>query len=196
MARPRTEPAEARRRRILDAARAMLIRKDYEDIVLDDVAKAAGLAKGTLYLYFKNKDDLISAVLCSMVLELEDCLRQAHEQGPLEELETVARLYLEFMDTNHDFMAQVFRQDPVLSHTRAVIPVRESFLQVLGLISQRVAKAIKMGLLRPHDPRWGALYYLSLIRMQLIWKALSASKRPLKEKAGDVMKLYLKGVGA
>jgi AcrR family transcriptional regulator len=196
MARPRTEPAQARRNRILKAARALLIRKDYEDIVLDDVAQAAGLAKGTLYLYFKNKNGLISAVLTDMVCGLEDCLRKANEKDPLMNLRTIARLHLEFLDENHDFMTQILRQDPVLSHGRAAAPMLAAFNRHMGLLSQRVRKATEAGLLRPHDPHWGALHFMSLIRMQLVWKVLSGSKRPLKEKADEVMKLYLKGVGA
>jgi len=196
MARPRTEPAEARRRRILTAARALLIRKDYEAIVLDDVAKEAGLAKGTLYLYFKNKEDLISAVLTDMASGLEKCLLEADGPDPLKELRAIARLHLEFLDENHDFMTQILRQDPILSHGRGAAPMLANFKKHMGLLSQRIRKAIDAGRLRPHDPHWGALYFMSIIRMQLVWKVISGSKRPLKEKAGEVMTLYLKGVGA
>ena len=45
MARPRTEPAPVRRRRISEAAKKSLIRKGYEDIRLEDVAQEAGIAK-------------------------------------------------------------------------------------------------------------------------------------------------------
>ncbi|MBI5244201.1 MAG: TetR/AcrR family transcriptional regulator [Elusimicrobia bacterium] len=216
MARPRTESAEARRRRILNAARALLIRKDYEDVVLDDVARRADVAKGTLYLYFRSKEDLISEVLCDMVGELEAQLRRAGESDPLKELRTIARLHLEFLDENHDFMTQVLRQDPVLTRTRAApgatgsqgprgkavllsraaLPLQASFHKHLNLLSRRIRRAVKAGLLRPHDPRLGALHFMSIIRMQLVWKVHSGSKRPLREKADEVLGLFLRGVGA
>lgn len=196
MARPRTESVEARRSRILSAARALLIRKDYEDVVLDDVAKQADVAKGTLYLYFKSKEELISAVLCGMVGELETLLQRTGESDPLKELHTIARLHLEFLDQNHDFMTQILRQDPVLARTRAARPLLKSFRQHIGLLSRRILRAIDAGMLRPHDPGVGALHFMSIIRMQLVWKVHSGSKRPLREKADEVMALFLMGLGA
>ncbi len=49
---------EARRQAILQAARQVFARKGFEPATLEAVAREAGLAKGTLYLYFKNKEDL------------------------------------------------------------------------------------------------------------------------------------------
>src|SRR5947209_8074000 len=43
---------------ILDAARTVFSRKGYAETAVDDVAEEAGIAKGTLYLYFKSKEQL------------------------------------------------------------------------------------------------------------------------------------------
>ena len=60
---PRTLEPAARRAQILDAARHLLVEKGYGDLLLDDVAHRAGVAKGTLYLYFSDKSDLYFAVM-------------------------------------------------------------------------------------------------------------------------------------
>jgi AcrR family transcriptional regulator len=55
--------AAARRQAILDAALAVFAQRGYEAARLDDVAAKAGVAKGTLYLYFKDKEALFEALV-------------------------------------------------------------------------------------------------------------------------------------
>ncbi len=56
-------PSEDRRRAILDAALAIFAEHGFEAARLDDVATRAGVAKGTLYLYFDNKQFLFEALI-------------------------------------------------------------------------------------------------------------------------------------
>lgn len=58
---------EARRERILEAALDIFSNKGFEAARLDDVAKRAGVAKGTLYLYFESKEDLFEQLIMTMV---------------------------------------------------------------------------------------------------------------------------------
>lgn len=58
----RTVDASAKRLQILESAAAQFARKGYEATLMDDVASAAGVSKGSLYDYFKNKEDLFYAV--------------------------------------------------------------------------------------------------------------------------------------
>src|SRR5258706_12398395 len=53
---------------ILEAARKIFAKKGYEAATVDDVAEAAGVAKGTLYLYFRSKRELYLAALRHDVL--------------------------------------------------------------------------------------------------------------------------------
>jgi AcrR family transcriptional regulator len=65
--RPRKVPAEARRQAILDAALAIFAEKGFEAARLDDVAARAGIAKGTVYLYFRDKQTLFEELVRSAV---------------------------------------------------------------------------------------------------------------------------------
>ena len=195
MARPRTEPIEARRRRILDAARTVLIRKEYDDVALDDVALQAKIAKGTLYLYFESKEDLMSEVFADMAADLNKRLKRGQDADPLRELRNFAEIHLDFIDENHDFIAQVFRHDPVLNRSSSPLPFRKEFNAHFKQVASRVRRAIDAGLLRRHDPQLGAMHLLSLIRMLWAWKVLSGSKRPLRENADQLMDMFLRGAG-
>lgn len=55
----RRREREARRNQILDAAERVFLERGFDNVTVDDIAAAAEVAKGTLYLYFKNKEDLL-----------------------------------------------------------------------------------------------------------------------------------------
>ena len=60
---PRPNVSEERKVQILNAAEEVFAKKGFEDARMDDIADTTGLSKGTLYLYFKSKEDLIIAIL-------------------------------------------------------------------------------------------------------------------------------------
>ena len=104
--RPVVRDPDAKKRHILEAARRLLIEHDFQDIVLDDVAKKAGVAKGTLFLHFKNKEELFSAAFGdladSLGLEFE-ALSRTEIKGK-EMLAAAAKVVLNHFDRNRDFM--------------------------------------------------------------------------------------------
>lgn len=59
----RRREREARRNHLLDAAERVFLERGYDNVTVDDIAAEAEVAKGTLYLYFKNKHDLLLDVL-------------------------------------------------------------------------------------------------------------------------------------
>src|SRR5215470_14798960 len=56
------QPAEVRRQKILDAAGSLLVRDGLEGTSMDAVAAAAGVAKGTVYIYFPSRAELLAAL--------------------------------------------------------------------------------------------------------------------------------------
>src|SRR5437588_6507421 len=73
---PRSLPPEARRAAILAAALEEFTARGYEGARLDDVAKRAGVAKGTIYLYFADKESLFQELVRSMVSPVLGTLEQ------------------------------------------------------------------------------------------------------------------------
>jgi AcrR family transcriptional regulator len=63
--RPPQDPARQieRAHRILDAAAELILRQGYDKTTIDEVAKRAGVAKGTIYLHWKTRGDLFTALL-------------------------------------------------------------------------------------------------------------------------------------
>lgn len=61
-AKPRTKPAEQRREELLHAAQTLFLTKGVAATTIDDVTRAAGIAKGTFYLHFASKADVLDAL--------------------------------------------------------------------------------------------------------------------------------------
>src|SRR3974377_1213960 len=83
--------AQFRTREILGAAREIIEQRGLPALTMEEIAGAAGLAKGTLYLYFQSKDDLIQALITqvqeNILSDLEDTL-----QAPGTSAEKLERL--------------------------------------------------------------------------------------------------------
>ncbi len=66
------EEDNAKRRQIVDGARSVFLARGFDAASMGDIAKAAGVSKGTLYVYFKDKDELFAAIVhgeCAMQAE-------------------------------------------------------------------------------------------------------------------------------
>jgi AcrR family transcriptional regulator len=73
---------QERAHRILDAASALIQRWGYNKTTIDDIARQAGVAKGTIYLHWKTREELFSALLTREKLEMGTEIRQAVIDDP------------------------------------------------------------------------------------------------------------------
>ncbi len=93
------ERAADKRERILTAAERIFARHGFFAAKVADVAKEAGVADGTIYLYFKNKDDLLISVFERRMQQLLDALRAAiaGKQKPRDQLRAFVKTYLQLV---------------------------------------------------------------------------------------------------
>src|ERR1700685_493183 len=77
----RTDPAKQRRADLLEAGRELFLAKGAAATSLDDITSRAGVSKGLFYLYFRSKDDLLTALQDQFSTELADRIRTA--TGPV-----------------------------------------------------------------------------------------------------------------
>jgi AcrR family transcriptional regulator len=91
---------------ILDAARAVFSREGYAESSVEDVAAEAGIGKGTVYLYFKSKEELYVAALARDIRVFADQAREEMESLPgfREKIEAFLRVRLEYCRAHEDFL--------------------------------------------------------------------------------------------
>ncbi|MCK4857296.1 MAG: TetR/AcrR family transcriptional regulator [candidate division Zixibacteria bacterium] len=87
-----------RRNDIVDAAESVFFSKGYAVATMDDVAEQAELSKGTLYLYFKSKEDLYFAIIFRAHQMLCERFRQAvaTQATGLEQVHAIGKAYVQF----------------------------------------------------------------------------------------------------
>jgi AcrR family transcriptional regulator len=73
---------QARAHRILDAASALILRWGYQKTTLDDIARQAGVAKGTMYLHWNTREELFAALMKREKLELVEDIKQRITADP------------------------------------------------------------------------------------------------------------------
>ena len=61
--RRRAQEGSAKRRQIMDGARAVFLGAGFDGASMNDIARAAGVSKGTLYAYFESKEELFEAII-------------------------------------------------------------------------------------------------------------------------------------
>src|SRR5437763_4894716 len=89
-------PGGDKRERILGAAERIFARHGFFAAKVSDVAKEAGVADGTIYLYFKSKDDLLIALFERRMQELTQALQGAIAgKTPREQLRAFIKMYLQ-----------------------------------------------------------------------------------------------------
>jgi AcrR family transcriptional regulator len=98
--------SDRKRSAILDAARAVFSRKGYSETAVDDVAEEARVAKGTLYLYFKSKEELYLSALASdlKAMAAEGRREMERSQRLREKLRAFLRVRLEYTKSRQDFL--------------------------------------------------------------------------------------------
>ena len=82
---------------ILDAAREAVVRNGVENLSMRKLAQAIGYSPGTLYLHFKDKDELLHCVVEESFARLLDALQQIQDRdGGIEALRRKLRVYVDF----------------------------------------------------------------------------------------------------
>jgi AcrR family transcriptional regulator len=159
----RTARREVRRQELVQAAVHVFSAKGVSATSVDDIVRAAGVAKGTFYLYFATKDDAVNAVATSMVEGVSDRV-QAVATDPTRS--PVERL-LGFGAGVRDVGGQPYERELIEVFHRPGNRVLHDRIGELALarltpaIAAIVADGIEVGQFRPHDPHRAAAYVMA-----------------------------------
>jgi len=100
----RAERKSANRREFVLAARRFFSREGIYDSRVEDITRQAGLAKGTLYLYFRSKEELLAAVVHDAFDELEAFVRTRLDQDPGPPAAALFQAHVEFFAGHPDVL--------------------------------------------------------------------------------------------
>ena len=158
-----TPRREVRRRELVDAAAAVFSAKGVAATSVEDIVRAAGVAKCTFYLYFATKDDAVTAVAAAMVEDVATRVEVAATDStrtPVERLLAFGAGVRNVGDEPYEReLVEVFhRPENRMLHDRIG---ERALVRLAPAIAAIIADGIEAGQFRPQDPQGAATYVMA-----------------------------------
>ena len=184
-----------KREAILRAAVKVFAQKGFFNSKVADVAKEAGIADGTVYLYFKSKDEILHSVFDRAMDEfISEGKREIAEIAePEKKLRRIARLHLERLSADRD-LAIVFQVE-LRGSTKFMEEFSGGgFAEYLDIIRQTIAEGQRQGVFRKDlkPVVCAKILYGALDEMVTNW-ILSKKSYPLAPMADEILKVFFYG---
>jgi AcrR family transcriptional regulator len=194
---PKPDVSDERKDQIMNAAEEVFAQKGFDEARMDDIAEETGLSKGTLYLYYKSKDDLIIAILDRIfqhefrTFENLDLANMSATDAIWNFAETTSKdvkMMMRLLPITYEFMGLAFRNKFVQKAFKAY------FNHYTNILIPVIQHGIDTGEFRSADPKEVALAMGAVMEgTLLLWVYDSSLVEPEKHiRTG--MKLLLDGV--
>jgi AcrR family transcriptional regulator len=150
----REREKEQRRKAIVDAAEKVFFSRGLAHASMDDVAREVELSKGTLYLYFKGKEDLYLSIHLRGNRILKTMFEEAAQsfQSGLEKVRAIGIAYFEFFNRYPDYFHAMIYYESHTIHPQNNSPVALACLAegkaTLDILVQAIRTGIKDGSIR------------------------------------------------
>lgn len=183
--------------RILTAALKVFAQKGFYQSKVSEIAKLAGVADGTIYLYFRNKDDILISLFEKVMQEAIDNLERAlsTETDPARKLEICARIHLSMIDGSRE-AAEIVQVEVRQSFKFMKEYKNEKFYQYLNIIGAIVAEGQAKGIFRADiDPDIAKrAIFGSLDEMSLYWVLSNRKDYSIDTAARQISRIFLTGL--
>lgn len=197
------KPPDQRRREILEAATALFGRQGYEVTTVQAIATSAGVAAGTVYLYFPSKEAIL------------DALREDFEGGLLDQVAAIATAVLEEEDASGEIVRyeEVVERliDAMVAYSLGNRAAAEVLAQHKGpaagtadplridsglndVLSRVIGEGIRLGYVHTSDPEMAA-YLLNLAAATAVGNAIAShDEEMLQRVVAQTKELYIKAL--
>jgi len=188
--------ASAMKDGIGQAALEVLQERGYEALTIDRVADRAGISKGCVYNYFRNKQELITYVFERILAPAEEEAKQilARACGAMEKLESLVRMWFEYFSRHRGLFDFLFRDTAV--RQLCYDSQRQKDSQALDDFSRILEQGISEGVFRRHDCRGVAELMIGAIQFVIERQLELAEQRPADREAQRILDVFMRGVTA
>jgi AcrR family transcriptional regulator len=192
---------EFREAEILAAARKVFAEHGFAEATIDMIAAGAGVAKGTLYLYYSSKDEIFWAALSSRFREMMERTKREMEaaSGARAKIRAALRVRFDFLRSDEQFLRMYlteFGHMCVLTRHPSQ-RMRELYAESAGYLAEVLAAGVKAGELRPLDTLETAMALMELTKAVFAMRfAGIAGQNPEFDGERFVFELFWSGVAA
>lgn len=191
--------SEFRTAAILEAARRAFAQKGFHDVTVDEIAEAAGVAKGTLYLYYRSKHQIYWDALKQGIEELySELARQMGHSGDIRaQIEAFVETKIRYFDANHDFFRIYFAEfGNALSHPAHISKdFKKLYTHQARLLESALRRAIQRNTIRRIRPDATAYAISEITRGVITQRLLGASQGKVEDEVAFICDLVWKGIG-
>ena len=185
-----------KRRKILDAAVRVFAKHGFYNSKVSGIAREAGVADGTIYLYFKNKEDLLIQVF----LDTMDHILERQEaaltklRDPVEKLRTFVRIHFEIV-MESPALAEVITVELRQSSKFMRATEMKPFGRYLGIIARTVAEGQQAGVFtKLSEPRRVARALFGVLDEFALEWAMDQRKSSLQDAVDQTLYIFLDGL--
>jgi TetR/AcrR family fatty acid metabolism transcriptional regulator len=188
---------EDKHKRILQAAIKVFAQNGFYNSKVSEIAKEAGVADGTIYLYFKNKDDILISLFEEEMERIIQSMKHEIEKGkdPFEKLKRFAFVQLNSKRENPD-LAAIMEVELRQSSKFMKEYVNKKFIEYLKIISRIIKEGQEVGIIKKGlDPIiisrafWGALDEVARF-----WVLSSKRRISLPKSAEMISDVFIRGM--
>lgn len=194
----RKETSGVRREQIVKAALAIIGAKGVQGLTTARIAKAVGISEANIYRHFRNKDDVVMAVIDSIETTLTDNLKAVCEEDvtSLKKIERIFNLHLAYISDNRGIPRVVFSSEILFTKDirKKLSSFVDRYLEMLAGILEEGTKdgSIKRGI----NARAMASLFIGMIQLNALRWLLDNFRSPLTKEGGRLWQTYRKSVEA
>lgn len=183
--------------KIIDAAIKVFSKKGFFNSKVSDVATEANIADGTIYLYFKNKDNLLISIFeHSMDYFFQHATSKLKELTcPKEKLKQFIFLHLSLVQKNQN-LAVVLQVELRSSHKFMTEYKAEKFFQYLDIIEKIIIEGQEKNLFKKtiHPQIAKRIIFGSIDELALEWILMKKKRYTLEEASNQLFQLIYEGI--
>lgn len=188
---------ENKHHKILRAAVKVFSEKGFYNSRVSEIAKEANVADGTIYLYFKNKDDILISLFEEEFGKIVQNMRTALEkdQDALQKIKRFAITHLSIVSKQHE-LGEVLGVEVRQSSKFMKEYVNRPFIEYLNLIRSVVIEGQEKGLIRK-DLTPGIMkraFFGALDEMARYWVLSTKKKHSIDEAALQISDIFIRGM--
>ena len=181
---------------ISQAALEVLKQHGYEGLTMDRVAEVAGVAKGSIYHYFRNKQELVTHVFEQII---EPAIQAGEEivgksTPALEKLEAMVRMWLEYFSQHRSLFDFLFR-DPAVREL-CFTSQRAKHGLAIDRFRAILQQGMEEGVFRSLDPVVVAEMIIGALQFVIERQLETGETRPIDDSVQRLLDVFVHGIGA
>lgn len=187
---------ESRLQAIMQAAREEFARNGFYGTSIKDIARRAGVAVGTIYLYLRNKEALFTALVNEAYEMVLERIAQARKKavGGREKLKASMEAALEVLQEHRDLARVMLVQSPA-GHPAVSEQLYDLLRRLARLVEEDVREEMERGALPPQDARLASLAFVGTFYQVVMGWLKDGYPTDLTAAGKDLIAYNLRGLG-